>query len=259
MRIALIVSTYNRPDALDLVLYSVYNQSRLPDEIIVADDGSSDDTRQLVEKWTDKLPIRSVWHEDAGFRLAEIRNRALKLAHAEYIIVIDGDIVLHPLFVRDHEKNARQGHWVQGSRVMVGPQRTVQWLNNHEAAFPTFVSEGIQNRLNAIRSSFLSKIVSNKSRRSDDVRGAHMAFWKGDILSVDGYDARYRGWGREDNDLAARLLNAGVQRINLKLLATCFHLHHDSSAGDTSRADAMLEEVRSSGLTQAVIGISDLS
>ena len=99
---SLIISTYNRSDALELCVKSVLRQSLLPDEIIIADDGSKEETGELIHQLatTSVVPIIHVWHEDLGFRLATIRNKAIVKATKEYIIQIDGDIVLHKDFVK---------------------------------------------------------------------------------------------------------------------------------------------------------------
>ena len=111
MTVSLIISTYNNPEYLYLTLKSVMNQRRLPDEILIADDGSGEATRTLVEEMAAEsfVPLRHIWHEDEGFRLGAIRNKAIAEAKGEYIIQIDGDIVLHPPFVADHVKMAREG------------------------------------------------------------------------------------------------------------------------------------------------------
>ena len=118
---SLIISTYNRSDALELCVKSVLRQSLLPDEIIIADDGSKEDTGELIHQLaaSSEVPIIHVWHEDLGFRLASIRNKAIAKASKEYIIQIDGDIVLHKDFVKDHVRFAKKGSFVTGSRVLI--------------------------------------------------------------------------------------------------------------------------------------------
>lgn len=127
---SLIISTYNRSDALELCVKSVLRQSLLPDEIIIADDGSKEDTRELIHQLaaSSEVPIIHVWHEDLGFRLASIRNKAIAKASKEYIIQIDGDIVLHKDFVKDHVCFAKKGSFVTGSRVLIGEVLTNQML-----------------------------------------------------------------------------------------------------------------------------------
>ena len=132
MRASLIVTTYNRPDALHLVLQSVLQQTVPPAEIIVADDGSGADTEETVGRFAtaSPIPVKHVWQEDQGFRAAQSRNRALAAAQGPYIVLIDGDMVLHPEFIADHLAVAREGRWVQGSRVLLTEAATAALLSS---------------------------------------------------------------------------------------------------------------------------------
>jgi glycosyltransferase involved in cell wall biosynthesis len=117
----LIISTYNWPKALNLVLLSVLNQRQLPTEIVIADDGSKEETKNLIDSYRDKLsiPIKHVWHEDVGFRLAKIRNKAIATALGDYIIQIDGDVILHPYFIKDHLDFAKKIHWLEPAEYIL--------------------------------------------------------------------------------------------------------------------------------------------
>lgn len=119
MKLSLIISTYNSPEALRVTLESVLRQAIYPREIIIADDGSDESTATVIKEFTSKspVPLRHVWHENRGFRLAAIRNRAIAAATGDYIVQIDGDIILDPFFIADHIDSARNGHFVCGSRV----------------------------------------------------------------------------------------------------------------------------------------------
>ena len=119
MLVSLMISTYNWKEALSLCLYSVFAQTVKPCEILIADDGSRDDTKQLIDKMRTKtdIPIVHVWHEDKGFRLSAIRNRSIERAKGDYIIQIDGDILLDKHFIADHLELAEKGYFVCGSRV----------------------------------------------------------------------------------------------------------------------------------------------
>lgn len=137
---SLIITTYNNPAYLALVLESALAQSTPPNEILIADDGSTHETRDLVESFGARfrargVALRHIWQEDAGFRLAGIRNRAIAAANFDYIIIIDGDMVLSPDFVKDHLRAAREGILLQGSRVIVNQKTTNELLNlNYENA-----------------------------------------------------------------------------------------------------------------------------
>ena len=125
MNCSLIITTYNWESALELVVLSTFQQSLLPMEVIIADDGSDDDTRDLIHALSVKSPFPLVhsWHEDKGFRAAKARNRAIAKAKGDYIIVIDGDMILHKDFVLDHSNFAKFGYFVQGMRVKFNSQK----------------------------------------------------------------------------------------------------------------------------------------
>ena len=118
---SLIIATYNWPEALNLCLLSIRKQRVLPNEIIIADDGSTEETRQLIDKIKQDypVPITHLWQEDKGFRKTIILNKCFAKVQYEYIIQIDGDVFLHPDFISDHLKAARPNYLLQGSRVML--------------------------------------------------------------------------------------------------------------------------------------------
>ena len=131
-RVSLLVTTYNSPRYLELSIRSIFNQRRLPDEILVADDGSGEETRLLVEELAAEsfVPLRHIWHPDKGFRLSAIRNKAIEAANGDYIIQIDGDIILHPAFVLDHMRIARKGSFITGSRVLLTKETTDEIISS---------------------------------------------------------------------------------------------------------------------------------
>lgn len=224
---SLIIATYNWPAALDVVLRSVRLQRVLPDEVLIADDGSGEATRHVVlAHQTDfPVPLKHVWHEDRGFRLAAIRNEAIRQAQSDYVLQVDGDMVLHPRFVESHATFAARRHYVQGSRCLIGPGLTARILRERRASIRLF-ERGLKNRQNGWYLPLLSRFVGGPTDPDRRTRGCHMAFWRDDLLAVNGYDERFEGWGREDSELAARLINAGVQRRNLKFAAIAYHLWH---------------------------------
>jgi len=224
---SLIIATYNWPAALDVVLRSVRAQRTMPDEVLIADDGSGEATRLvIVAHQTDfPVPLKHVWHDDRGFRLAAIRNEALRQAQGDYILQVDGDIVLHPRFVAQHLVHARPGSYVQGSRCMLSRERTERMLRERNPVVP-LLGRGLKNRLNALYCPPLAPLVGGPRDPDRRTRGCHMAFWRQDLLMVNGYDERFEGWGREDSELAARLIHAGVQRRNHKFGAVAYHLWH---------------------------------
>ncbi len=224
---SLLIATYNWPAALALVLASVRAQRVWPTEVLIADDGSRDDTRELVlrEAATFPVPLRHIWHEDSGFRLGTIRNKAMAAAVGEYLIQLDGDLVLHPEFVSSHLAFARPGAYVQGSRVMLSEGRTAECLRAGRIVTAAW-SAGVRNRVNALHLPLLSGIIRGPTDPLRRTRGCNMAFWRDDVVRVNGYNEAIEGWGREDSELAARLQQSGVLRRNLKFSAVAWHLHH---------------------------------
>lgn len=226
-RTTLIITTYNWPAALDLTLRSVARQSVAPDEVIVADDGSGPQTRQVVKRWQERLgaPLSHLWQADVGFRLARSRNRAIAVARGEYLIIVDGDMVLHRYFVADHARAARHGSFIQGVRLLTGPTAAARMLEQGRLELGVFARD-VRRRRHTVRNLLLSRLVFKERTGQRAIRGCNQAYWKSDLIRVNGFNEAFVGWGREDNESAARLYNAGVTRRNLKFQALAIHLHH---------------------------------
>lgn len=236
MKVSLIVLTYNWPSALDRVLASVAAQTRLPDEVIVADDGSGEPTRAVVERWaaTCPCPLRHVWQEDMGFRAARCRNRGIAASRGDYVILIDGDMLLHPAFVADHLMLAERGFFLQGGRLKATAAETARLLAGRRPVFAPWLAADFRafdgtNRHYAFHASLLARWKA-RQRRGGRVMSCNMSFWRDDLLRVNGFDERMEGYGAEDRELAARLGNAGVRRRQLKWAALAVHLEHASRA-----------------------------
>jgi glycosyltransferase involved in cell wall biosynthesis len=258
LRTSLIITTYNRPDALELVLMSVIKQIQFPDEVIVADDGSGEETRQLIERFKKYFPVTLIhcWHEDIGFRLAAIRNKAINMASGEYLIMIDGDIVLPPGFIQEHRRNAWKGQFIQGSRVMLQETKTKELLKSKKLTIGFFDS-GIDNRLNVLKSRLLSSIFSYYRTGHHHVRGANLSFWKEDVMNVNGFNEDFAGWGREDSEFVVRMNNAGIRRKHLKFAGFGYHLYHkEHSRKQLAANEAVLARTLELGLIRCENGIT---
>lgn len=244
MKVTLIITTYNWPESLLLVLKSVEVQSILPDEIIIADDGSSNETNELIVSFQKKsnLNIIHSWQDDIGFRVSRSRNKALIKSSGKYIILVDGDMVLHPKFIQDHILNSQEGYFIQGFRVLLSESLTRKSLASNNISF-SFFSPGIINRKNAIHSYLLSKIFSNKKANLKGIKSCNMSFYLKDCLSVNGFNNEFEGWGREDSEFIARLMNSGVNRKNIRFSATQFHLwHNENTRATISNNNTILED-----------------
>lgn len=227
MKVCLIISTYNWPEALELVLMSVMRQSRIPDEIMIADDGSKEATKKVIDAFKANIscPVTHCWHEDKGFRKTIVLNKAIAASKSDYHIEIDGDIILHKDFVKDHCNFAEKGSFTQGSRVLLGEKTTAKAIQNKQIRFHYFTPD-ITNRLLSIHLPILSRFFGKRKLSIASVRGCNFAYWRKDMIAINGYNEDMTGWGREDSEMAARLVNKGIYKRKLKFAGLEYHLHH---------------------------------
>lgn len=231
LKTTLIITTYNWHQALELVLLSVKNQSVLPSQIIIADDGSTKETEAVIERFKSlfSIPLFHLWHEDKGFRKTSIMNKAIKIAEGEYIIQIDGDIIIHQKFIENHINFAKKGTFVHGSRAFLNLEATNSAFESKKINYSAF-NTNLKNKLNAIHFPFLSRLLDSQSSNLNKTRGCNFACWKKDIHQVNGYNEEMTGWGLEDTELAARLINNGLFKRQIKFAALQYHLEHKISA-----------------------------
>jgi glycosyltransferase involved in cell wall biosynthesis len=227
IKCSLIISTYNWPQALNLCLQSVAAQKHLPDEVIIADDGSREETKELIDQFKSAFPVPllHVWHEDKGFRKTIILNKAVHQSSFEYIIQVDGDVILDKHFIGDHLSSAEPATFIRGTRAMLTEEKTSEILVSGEIKLSPF-SNGVKHRNNALRLFALRALGSRKKWSSNSVRGSNLSFWKADFIRVNGYNNDLSGWGHEDEELAARFINAGIIKKIVKLCAVQYHLYH---------------------------------
>jgi glycosyltransferase involved in cell wall biosynthesis len=241
---SLVVTTYNWPEALDLVIRSALDQSEPPYEIIVADDGSASETADLVARHraAASVPVLHVWQEDLGFRAAASRNRAIAASGGDYVVIIDGDMLLHRDFIKDHRSLARRGSFIQGSRVLLSPSNTMQRLASGESRVSMF-EPGLGNRKNAMRLPLLSRLLAVEGRSLRGIRSCNMSFFREECIGVNGFNEDFTGWGREDSEFAVRLVNSGILRRNVRFAAIASHLwHHENPRHALAVNDRLLEE-----------------
>jgi len=271
MRTELIATTYNSPHALALCLASVARQSQLPDTVCIADDGSGPETTAAIETFAARHPalsFRHVWHEDRGFRKATILNEAIATSRAEFLVFIDGDVLIHPVFLARHLALARPGRFATGSLIRLDAAATAavtpeliesgrvferDWLREHRAIdrpgtwlktmpFPTPVMAALD--------------VATPVQRA--LCGANASLFRADALRVNGFDETIT-YGGVDKEFGARLRNAGVRGRHLRYTAPLVHLDHPRGYLDAERMRAhraRIREVRARGIDWTEHGIA---
>ena len=229
MKCSLIICTYNWPEALALVLSSIAIQSVPPDEIVIADDGSGSSTADTIKKYDEilSIPIVHSWQEDINCRIPHSRNKAIAKAKFEYIIMIDGDTVLHSDFVKDHKISAKKGIYIQGSRVLLQSAITNTIFSKGFFKSPSFFSKEAKNKLNMLRIPLISRLIRlQKSKNINRIRGCNYSIYKDDIIKVNGFNEKITTWGREDSEFVQRLFNIGMNKQVLKFSGIQYHLYH---------------------------------
>lgn len=225
--VGLIVNTYNQPEYLARVLRSLSAQSLAPAGVVLADDGSGPETREVFAGWAaaQSFPCDHVWQEKEGFRRSRILNLAIAAASAEYLVFLDGDSVPHPRFVEDHARLAAKRQFLQGHRALI-EQRAAAFFGLGDFARDRRRALW-QGQLRGLKHAYRWPRPM-KRVRSDlrGVRGCNLAIWREDLVSVNGYNEAFVGWGREDSDLSLRLINSGVGRVDVRGWAICYHLWH---------------------------------
>jgi GT2 family glycosyltransferase len=258
MRACLVIVTFERPDALERVLASVVSQTRAPDEIVVADDGSGPAVRQVVEDFSRRsaTPVHYVRQEHSGFRAGRMRNLGVARTQCDYVILIDGDMVLHPRFVADHVRSARPGYWTQGVRIPLDDAATRRLLRSGHTPAAWAPGVDLRRRAYALHAPGLARSLGLAANTFVAVKSCNQGFWRADLLRTNGFDEDLTGWGSEDKELCARLANAGVRRQTLVFGAIAWHLAHRPVSRAAARANReRWQETVRSGRTRCARGI----
>jgi len=254
---SLIINTYNWPAALQLVLKSLIIQKQMPDEVVIADDGSTDETRILIEKFTllCPVPVIHVWQPDDGFRKSEALNKSLAKASGDYIIHLDGDCIMHPGFVSDHLSMAQQGLYLFGSRVNIKKSFLQQLVAKQKIRFSPF-SRGIYKRGRALHFPAMNFRGELEEGLSIKLRGCNLSHWRADAIAVNGYNEGMTGWGREDSEFVVRLANLGIKGRRLRHAAIIYHIYHQERPRDSVTAnDAIQQQAIDKKTTRCDIGL----
>jgi glycosyltransferase involved in cell wall biosynthesis len=257
LKISLIIAVHDQRAALEKILPALARQTRLPDEILVADDGSSDGTAELLAAWKPKFAIRleHFWQPHEGFRKNRILNQAAAAASGEYLIFTDGDCVPHFQFIVDHAALAEKGYWVQGRRCFVREPYVREFMLGQTPLWRW----RLQGRIARVTKSFrLPCPVVFRDRGQRGIIGCNMAYWREDFLAVNGFNEDYQGRGMgADSDLASRVYNLGRKRKFIYGRALVFHLDHPIAPRPHYAANrARLDEVLRSGTIRCENGLN---
>lgn len=234
--ISVIISTYNQPQWLLKVLHGYECQTYADIEIVIADDGSTDETKAVIEAFskTSKLHITHIWQEDKGFRKTKILNKAIVASKAEYLIFTDGDCIPRQDFVETHFKLRKQNSFLSGGYFKL-PESISKVISKEDIESQNcfdkqwLLDKGLKpafklNKLTAkgIKGKLLNKFTPTKATWD----GMNASGWKKNLLKVNGFDERME-YGGEDRELGERLMNLGIKPIQIRYSAICVHLHHE--------------------------------
>lgn len=234
--VSVIVTTYNWPSALERVLSALCAQQYTHFEVILADDGSGEETAEVVRGWQSKhlpFPLHHCWQTDEGFRAAMIRNRAAARANGTYFIFLDGDCIPFPSFVKNHVALSEKGYFVAGNRILlsqpftkciVEQQWEVQEWPVNQWAWRRL--KGDCNRILPLCTLPLGPLRKCAVREWKGVKTCNLGVWRDDFIAVNGLDEGFQGWGYEDSDLAIRLIRKGVLHKRGKWALGVLHLWH---------------------------------
>jgi len=258
--ISVLLATYNWPQALKLCLESLGTQSDLDFEIIIADDGSTEETKRIIDSFKPNSPvaITHLWQEDIGFRKTRILNQAIAAAQGDYLVFLDGDCIVQPDFVAHHRALAQAGYLVTGSRVLLNEELTTSLLSWPHWNFKRFSSQLLSYRLSGGTNKYwpLKIKLGNGAWRDYKkfvwrrIKGCNMACWKADALAIQGFDETMTGWGHEDADFVFRLQRNKIIRKSGAWATEILHLFHRTH--DQSNAVENARRVREKILAKAL-------
>lgn len=264
---SVVITTYNRPDALAAVLAACFLQDDKNFEIIIADDGSTANTRDCVARLAAgaPVPVKHVWQPDDGFRAAMARNRGTLAATGDYIIFLDGDCVPQRDFIARHRALAQPGFLVSGSRILLSQALTERALQGGIDV----AGLGVMARLRLRLTGDMNKVLQTMLRWPDlgrvrrkfswrRIKSCNLGVWKADLMAVNGFDESFTGWGHEDSDLVVRLFHAGVMRKDGAMATEVLHLWHADARRDQASSNRRIVlERAANGTTQASVGLRE--
>lgn len=234
MKIGIIISTYNKPAFLRHTLEGYCHQTRMPDEVVIADDGSTEETRTLIESFLERLPIKHVWHEDRGFQKSEILNKAIVAAESEYLIFTDQDCIPREDFIATHERYARPGMFLSAGyfkmTAAVSEQITADDIESGRVfSIGWLRSKGqpLSFKLTKLfRSSWYAWLLNHVTPAAASWNGCNASGWRKDMLAINGFNEDMH-YGGQDREFGERLWNLGIKSRQLRYSAIVMHIHHN--------------------------------
>lgn len=247
--ISVVITTYNRSDALSQVLRGLALQTDTRFEVVIADDGSTQAHQAAIadacRQWG--LQATHVWHPDVGFTAGRARNRGVDAATGDYLILLDGDCVPEIDFVARHRSLQSVGHFVNGSRVLLSPSLTQHVIAQEVSVCGRSAAFWLLQRLrgDATKLTGLIRLPDGAYRTTDQfkwrgIRSCNMALWRKDFEAINGFDETFVGWGHEDADFVLRLHNLGLIRKNGFCATEVFHLWHPESSRSAESVNAQI-------------------
>lgn len=235
-KVSVIVTTYNRPHALLLVLQSLQAQTHQPHDVIIADDGSNEETASLLRGFCkhSSLNVLHVWQKDCGFRAAKIRNKAAVQASGDYLIFLDGDCVPTRYFVEHHVSLAETTWFVAGNRLLLSESFT-KVCESSKADISDrskwyWIKQRFLGHVNRVLPLMTFQLRGHwrkrKAERWQGAKSCNLAVWRSDLFKVNGFDEAFEGWGHEDAALVVRLIHGGILRKEGRMAVPVFHLWH---------------------------------
>lgn len=235
MKVSVIISTYNSPEWLEKVLWGYECQTYKNFEVLIADDGSGEPTKELIERFKKDSPleITHIWHDDRGFQKSEILNKAILASTTDYLIFSDGDCIPRKDFVGTHVKNARVAHFLSGGYFMLpmlpsksitkedivtGRSFDVRWLKQNGV-------EKTHKTLKLTSKGWFEHFLNFITPTKPTWNGHNSSGWKKDIVAVNGFNEKMQ-YGGQDRELGERMVNRGTTGIQVRYSAICLHLDH---------------------------------
>lgn len=264
--LAVVITTYNWPAALEGTLSGYLSQQRPPDELIIADDGSTEETKSVIDAFREQapFPVKHVWHPDQGFRAGAIRNRAIQSSDSEYIVFTDGDCIPAPWFLQQHSRLAERNWFLSGNRILLSQEFSQEVLNEKIPVCDWNLRQWLQarQRKQINRFSPLFKVSLGRwyrrrlAKRWEGAKTCNLSVWKEDLLAVNGFDEDYTGWGMEDSDLVLRLIRNGIYHQDARFAAPVFHIWHPENSRDQLEENQRrLQQLIETDRIQARVGI----